>query len=363
MGADGKRELMPKGEHEEVESETAAEAAAPLASTTPQAGTTASFMAMDELGEQARLELEEMLFATPPVKGSADSGAFYSPSNQICATPLRDATLGSLCTSLGSPASPVTCPADEHTLMDNNMDGAGDDDDTESPDTRDDCHDSACACLLCCFAAADKLTAENHSAAKDAFCTRRTSSLHIGRRRFSATQDDRDIILERSLSPDNPFGRTISAPPLRDATPWTLCDPSGSLTTPVTRAAAALVHDLPPHAWVRCVLDGTSRVLRRSILSMTVTTTALTIALPSQYGSTPPPSPRPRRSSNSSFFNGTRRRHRWSLPFLLCRMRSMSQCLFDSRSAPLKGSPDLRPTSAYCICTPRFSTLDGPRIR
>ena len=53
--------------------------------------------------------------------------------------------------------------------MDNNMDGAGDDDDTESPDTRDDCHDSACACLLCCFAAADKLTAENHSAAKDAF--------------------------------------------------------------------------------------------------------------------------------------------------------------------------------------------------
>jgi hypothetical protein len=111
---------------------------------------------MDELWEQARLELEEMLFATPPVKGSADSGAFYSPSNQICATPLRDATLGSLCTSLGFPASPVTCPADEHTLMDNNMDGAGDDDDTESPDTRDDCHDSACACLLCCFAAADK---------------------------------------------------------------------------------------------------------------------------------------------------------------------------------------------------------------
>jgi hypothetical protein len=32
----------------------------------------------------------------------------------------------------------------------------------------------------------------------------------------------------------------------------------------------------------------------------------------------------------------------------------MSQCLFDSRSASLKGSPDLRPTSAYCICTPRF---------
>jgi hypothetical protein len=224
MGADGKRELMPKGEHE------------------------------------ARLELEDML-ATSLVKGPADSGAFYSPSNQICATPLRDATLGSLCAPLGSPASPVTCPADEHTLMDNNMDGAGDDDDTESPDTRHDCEacacrDSACPCLLCCFAVTDKFTAEN-SAAKDALqsCTRRTSSLHIGRRRFSATQDDRDILLERSLSPDNPFGRTISAPPLRDATPWTLCDPSGSLPTPVTRAAAALVHDLPPHAWVRCVLN------------------------------------------------------------------------------------------------------------
>ena len=89
MGADGKRDLMPTGEHEEVELVTAAEAAAPLASTTPRAGTTASFMAMDELWEHARLELEEMLFATPPVKGSADSGAFYSTSNQICATPLE----------------------------------------------------------------------------------------------------------------------------------------------------------------------------------------------------------------------------------------------------------------------------------
>jgi hypothetical protein len=34
----------------------------------------------------------QALFATPPVKGSADSGAFYATSNQICATPLRDAT-------------------------------------------------------------------------------------------------------------------------------------------------------------------------------------------------------------------------------------------------------------------------------
>ena len=83
----------------------------------------------------------------------------------------------------------------------------------------------------------------------------------------------------------------ISAPPLRNATPWFLCDPSGSPESPVTRAAAALVHDLPPHAWVRCVFDGTSRVLRWSILSMTMTTTVLTIALPSQYVSTPPPQP------------------------------------------------------------------------
>jgi hypothetical protein len=50
---------MPKGEHEEVEEETAAEAAATLASTTPSARTTASFTAMDELWEQARLESEE----------------------------------------------------------------------------------------------------------------------------------------------------------------------------------------------------------------------------------------------------------------------------------------------------------------
>jgi hypothetical protein len=136
---------------------------------------------------------------------------------------------------------------------------------------------------------------ETFCAAKEAFRTRKTSFLHIGRRHFSATQDGRDINLERSLSPDNPFGQMISAPPLRDATPWTLCDPSGSLPTPVTRATAALVHDLPPHAWVRFVLGGTSRVVSRSILSMTVTTTALTIALPLdcrlQYGSTPHPQP------------------------------------------------------------------------
>ena len=80
MGADGKRELMPKGEQEEVESEAAAEAAAPLVSTTPCARNSASFTAMDELWEQARLELEDML-ATSLVKGPADSGAFYSPSN------------------------------------------------------------------------------------------------------------------------------------------------------------------------------------------------------------------------------------------------------------------------------------------
>ena len=89
-----------KGEHEEVEEETAAEAAATLASTSPWAKTTASFKAMDELWEQARLELEERLFATPPDKCSADSGAFYATSNQICATPLR-------CDAGPAPVSPA----------------------------------------------------------------------------------------------------------------------------------------------------------------------------------------------------------------------------------------------------------------
>ena len=68
----------------------------------------------------------------------------------------------------------------------------------------------------------------------------------------------------------------------------------------------------------------------------------------------PPPSPRSRRSSNSSFFKGTRRRHSCSLPFLhlilrnrvfFGRMRQMSKCLFASRSTPSKGSPDFRSTS------------------
>ena len=94
------QEWMPKGEHEEVEEETAAEAAATLASTSPWAKTTASFKAMDELWEQARLELEERLFATPPDKCSADSGAFYATSNQICATPLR-------CDAGPAPVSPA----------------------------------------------------------------------------------------------------------------------------------------------------------------------------------------------------------------------------------------------------------------
>ena len=105
-----------------VGSETVAEAAAPLASTTPCARNTASFTAMDELWEQARLELEDMLFATPPVKGPADSGAFYSPSNQICATPPCDATPWSLCAPPGSPESPVTRAAEAQILMETLVD-------------------------------------------------------------------------------------------------------------------------------------------------------------------------------------------------------------------------------------------------
>ena len=76
----------------------------------------------------------QALFATPPVKDSADSELCMPPPNLICATPLRDATQGNLCAPLGSPEIPVTCSVDAHTLMDNNMDAAGDDDDTESPD-------------------------------------------------------------------------------------------------------------------------------------------------------------------------------------------------------------------------------------
>ena len=104
-----------------VGSETVAEAAAPLASTTPCARNTASFTAMDELWEQARLELEDML-ATSPVKGPADSGAFYSPSNQICATPPCDATPWSLCAPPGSPESPVTRAAEAQILLETLVD-------------------------------------------------------------------------------------------------------------------------------------------------------------------------------------------------------------------------------------------------
>ena len=52
-----------------------------------------------------------------------------------------------------------------------------------------------------------------------------------------------------------------------------------------------LVKDPPPHAWIRCVLDGANRVLRRSLLSRTTTTAVLTIPLPFQYVSTPPHPP------------------------------------------------------------------------
>jgi hypothetical protein len=41
----------------------------------------------------------------------------YATSNQICTTPLRDATPGSLCAPHGSPESPVTCVVEAHMLI------------------------------------------------------------------------------------------------------------------------------------------------------------------------------------------------------------------------------------------------------
>ena len=116
--------------------------------------------------------------------------------------------------------------------MDNNMDGAGNDDDTESPDTSHDCEacacrDSACPCLFCCFDAVDKLTAENlimgHTSSHGTWesRTRRTRSLHIGRRRFSATQDDRDHLGAIPL-PRQPLRANDKCPP---AAPCDALDP------------------------------------------------------------------------------------------------------------------------------------------
>ena len=70
----------------------------------------------------------QALFATPPVKDFADSGALYATSNQICVTPRRNATPGSLCAPLGSPEG-----LDARTSMDNTY-GAGEADETESTD-------------------------------------------------------------------------------------------------------------------------------------------------------------------------------------------------------------------------------------
>ena len=70
----------------------------------------------------------QALFATPPVKDIADSGALYATSNQICVTPRRNATPGSLCAPLGSPEG-----LDARTSMDNTY-GAGEADETESTD-------------------------------------------------------------------------------------------------------------------------------------------------------------------------------------------------------------------------------------
>ena len=47
------------------------------------------------------------------------TGPLYATSNQICTTPLRDATPGSLCDPHGSPENPVTRVVAAHMLMEN----------------------------------------------------------------------------------------------------------------------------------------------------------------------------------------------------------------------------------------------------
>jgi len=142
---------------------------------------------------------------------------------------------GSLCAPLGSPESPVTCPVDAHTLMDNNMDGAGDDDDTESPDTRDDYDDSASLPELV----------------------------------LSSDSDDGEDDDERSPR-QMTIVKSSVAPPLNEAT----------LTYGDTCSIAPFVDSLPS-AWVSCTLLGVKRVLCRSLLYRNAMTTVLTISLPS----------------------------------------------------------------------------------
>ena len=114
--------------------------------------------------------------------------------------------------------------------MDNNMDGARDDDDTESPDTRDDCDYSASLSEL-----------------------------------YSDDGEDDDERSPRQMT----VVKSSVAPPLNEAT----------LTSGDTCSIAPFVDSLPS-AWVTCTLLGVKRVLCRSLLSRNAMTTVLTISLP-----------------------------------------------------------------------------------
>ena len=118
--------------------------------------------------------------------------------------------------------------------MDNNMDGAGDDDDTESPDTRDDCDDSASLPELA----------------------------------LSSDSDDGEDDDDRSPRQMTAVKSSI-APPLNEAT----------LTSGDTCSIAPFVDSLPS-ALVTCTLFGVKRVLCRSLLSRNAMMTVLTISLP-----------------------------------------------------------------------------------
>ena len=60
---------------------------------------------------------------SPDIDGATSmcgiTGPLYATSNQICTTPLRDATPGSLCAPHGSPENPVTRAVAAHMLMEN----------------------------------------------------------------------------------------------------------------------------------------------------------------------------------------------------------------------------------------------------
>jgi hypothetical protein len=115
------------------------------------------------------------------------------------------------------------------------MDGAGDDDDTESPDTRDDYDDSASLPELV----------------------------------LSSNSDDGEDHDERSPR-QMTIVKSSVAPPLNDAT----------LTYGDTCSIAPFVDSLPS-AWVSCTLLGVKRVLCRTLLYRNTMTTVLTISLPS----------------------------------------------------------------------------------